>query len=104
MQLPPSDTIGQIADIGISVKEMSKLSRNIKQLLRTAFAVSEAEKSERLRERKKEEERQRRIDKYSKKGAGNLRDLLQIDLPPLRDHIYDSLHDITLLDSEAPHQ
>ncbi|OXA56573.1 coiled-coil domain-containing protein 42 homolog [Folsomia candida] len=81
LKLNATDTIGQLTDIGISVREMCKLSKDIKHMLKAAFVTAESERITNEKARKKEEERQKRLDKFANRGGTNFRELFE--LPPL---------------------
>jgi len=67
-KITPEDTLGQLMDIRISVREMYKLAKDIKHMLRNAYLTAEAEAAAREKQRRKNEERLRRLDKLGMGG------------------------------------
>jgi len=74
-QIPPEDTLGQLADIRISVGEMRKLSRDIKHMLKAASMAAELEAKARERARLKAEERSRKLARLNKGAISNPREV-----------------------------
>lgn len=70
-KITPEDTLGQLMDIRISVREMYKLAKDIKHMLRNAYLTAEAEARAREKQKKKLADRQKRLDKL---GIGGVMD------------------------------
>ncbi|CAL8068012.1 unnamed protein product [Orchesella dallaii] len=64
-RITPEDTLGQLVDIRISVREMYKLAKDIKHMLKVAYVTAESEAQAREKQRRKVEERQKKIDKLT---------------------------------------
>lgn len=75
VRITPDDTLGQLLDIRISVREMYKLAKDIKHMLRVAYLTAEAEAQAREKQRRKNAERKRKLDKLQKRGVMDPREL-----------------------------
>ncbi|CAL8136870.1 unnamed protein product [Orchesella dallaii] len=67
-RITPEDTLGQLVDIGISVREMYMLAKDIKHMLKVAYVTEESEAAAREKQRRKEEERQKKIGREEMLG------------------------------------
>lgn len=74
-RITPDDTLGQLLDIRISVREMYKLAKDIKHMLRNAYLTAEAEAAAREKQKRKNSERRRRLEKLGKRGKIDPREL-----------------------------
>lgn len=74
-RITPEDTLGQLVDIKISVKEMYTLAKDIKHMLRNAYLSAQAEAAAQEKQKRLIEERQRKLDKLGKRGIVDPREL-----------------------------
>ncbi|XP_035711036.1 coiled-coil domain-containing protein 42 homolog [Folsomia candida] len=78
VNLKPEDTLGQLADIRISITEISRLSHDIRRMLKAAHMTARQEAEARNKLLKAQEERQRKVDKLLNKTHKNVFELFNI--------------------------